>query len=92
MKPDFVTSLMALIERSASINDETKRKIEEDIRDHWGGKKVTIASKAPLTNEQIDERLRCRMPVREIAREFGTCRSTIYRRLGVKARGKKPEP
>lgn len=90
MKPDFVAELLVIIARASSIDDETRDRIEQDIRDAWGGQEVKIRRKRPVTTEDIDSRLRQRMAVREIAQEFGTSRHTIYRRLGLKSRRKRP--
>ncbi len=85
MRNDFVTEFVALARDAGGIDDTAARAIEARLRHDYGGQKVHIAERAPVTPEFIDARLRERKSVREIAGEVGMSRATIYRLLGAKS-------
>ena len=85
MKPDFVAEFVALARQTMpDAPPDALRRLETGIRDQWGGRQVRIEPvpvPAGPTIDEVDARLRQRMPVRAIAQELGVHRSTIYRML-----------
>lgn len=78
MKPDFVAEFVALA------RETPPDRLETEIRARFGGLQVRITATPPRpapTVDDVDARLRQRMPVVAIAAELGVSRATIYRLL-----------
>jgi DNA invertase Pin-like site-specific DNA recombinase len=78
MKTDFVAELVALA------RETPPERLETVVRSRFGGQVVRITAAPPrpaLTIEDVDSRLRQRMPVTAIAADLGVSRTTIYRLL-----------
>jgi len=78
---DFAQQFVALVREVAPEAAPAAALIERELRDRFGGQRVRIDARAPLTLEAIDERLRQRMRVVEIAEDLGVSRWAIYRML-----------
>lgn len=79
---DVAAEIAALAREVApALDAAAAARLEHAIRARWGGERVPILERAPVTLEQIDQRLRARMPVTEIAEDVGLSRATIYRML-----------
>lgn len=85
MKQDDVQRIMAVIERVAPIG-EARAMAEQQLRAELGGQRLRIEARPPLDMGFVDQRLRQRVPVREIARELGVHRATLYKHLQPKSR------
>jgi len=88
LKPDYVSELVRTVSAVASLDPEAEQRAAAAIRGRFGGQKLRIDPREPITVEKIDAGLRARQPVREIAADLGVSRATIYRMLG-KSRGKR---
>lgn len=78
MKPDIVAEIVTLA------RELPPERLETAIRSRFGGQVVRITSAPPRpspTIEDVDTRLRQRMPVTAIAADLGVSRTTIYRLL-----------
>lgn len=86
MKRDFVAELVGVVTEVASLDAGAQQRIEQTIRQRFGGERLPIYPTAPLNPEQvmrqIDEGLRQRKSIDEIAAEVGRHRSSLYRYLG----------
>jgi len=80
-KPDFVSELVAIVREVTPLSSYDAHQIEHSIRLQYGGERVRIEPKAPVSYEQIDSLQRQRKSVNVIAKELGCSRSTIYRFL-----------
>lgn len=86
MKPDHASELVRVVASVVSLDPDAAARAEEAVRARFGGQKVRIEPRAPVTVEMIDAGLRQRLPVREIAGNLGVSRATIYRILGKSRR------
>lgn len=78
MKVDFVAEFVALARQVPA------EALETELRARFGGQQVRIEPvppRQPVQIDDIDARLRQRMPVRVIAADLGVSRATIYRML-----------
>lgn len=85
-KPDFVRELLSVVAREAPICDTVTKRIEQEIRQRYGGQEIKVRSRPPIDMTVIDAGLRQRKSVKEIAAEQGVDRSTIYRHLSKNCR------
>ena len=87
MKTDFVAQFVALA------RETPPEALESAIRSRFGGQQVRITAEpvrpAPSIDD-VDARLRQRMPVRAIAADLGVSRATIYRMLHASRTGRPP--
>ena len=85
MNKDFVAEFVEIVQEITPIDETARANIEQTIRMRYGGERIAIRPTAPLdfdrTIEKIDQQLRQRVPVREIAQNTGVHRMTIYRWL-----------
>lgn len=86
--PDIVAEFVALA-REAGVDPNAAQRMGAELRQTYGGQKVTILPREPITVEQIDAGLRMGKPVRVIAGELGCSRATLYRHLGAKVTRKR---
>jgi DNA invertase Pin-like site-specific DNA recombinase len=91
MKIDHVSDLLRIVSEATRIDAATLARAEPAIRAEFGGSIVRIQPKAPITIEAIDQRLRQRMSVSQIADDVDCSRATIYRII-ERARGRKKQP
>lgn len=84
IKSDIVAEFIALARDVAGVDPQAAKRLGDGIRHAYGGQKVIILPREPITLEQIDGGLRQGKPVRLIATELGCSRATIYRHLGAK--------
>lgn len=77
------TEIAALVSRVAGVTEDVGARVEVELRRSYGGRRITIPQEPAVSvqADRIDELLRQRMTVREIAPRLGVSRSTIYRRL-----------
>jgi DNA invertase Pin-like site-specific DNA recombinase len=78
MKTDFVAEFVALA------RETPPEALETAIRSRFGGQQVRITATPPRPTPSIDDvdtRLRQRMPVTAIAADLGVSRATVYRLL-----------
>lgn len=90
MMGDFVAELTALARDAAGIDDTAAARLAAALRSSYGGQRVRILPVEPVSKERIDSELRRGKVVREIAREMGTSRATIYRHLKPKVARRLP--
>jgi len=81
--PDIVAEFVALA-REAGVDPHAAQRLGAELRQTYGGQKVTILPREPISLAQIDGSLRQGKPVRVIASEMGCSRATIYRHLSAK--------
>lgn len=81
MKADFVSDLIALVEQVANTDGATSAKLEQELRNRYGGELIRIRREAPITLQVINDALYQGKHVRQIAVEHGVSRATIYRHL-----------
>lgn len=82
VKPDAVQKILEIVGSVAAIDKNALLRADSAIRSELGGQAVRIQHRAPVTLDDIDDRLRQRKPVAAIAMEVGLSRATIYRMLG----------
>ena len=85
MKQDDLHRIMDVIARVTPIG-EARAVAERQLRAELGGQRLRIDARPPLEMGLVDTRLRERIPVREIARELGVHRATLYKHLQPKSR------
>lgn len=83
MKRYNPNEITALVSRAAGVPVEAAAAVESELRRVYGGSRLTIPAQAPVSvsASRIDELLRQRLTVTEIAPKLGVSRSTIYRHL-----------
>lgn len=86
MKSDAVQQLLEVVCSVARIDAQAVSRVDQAIRQEFGGCALRISSRPPVTIDQIDAGLRQRKSVALIATEAGLSRSTIYRMLGKRTR------
>ena len=79
---DFAVQFAVLACEIAGADPSRAPLIERELRRRFGSKSVRIEPRPPVTIDRINACLRAGCTVREIARETGVSRSTIYRHLG----------
>ena len=88
-KSDIVAEFVALAREVAGVDPQAAKRLSAGLRHAYGGQKVIILPREPITLEQIDVGLRQGKPVRTIAGELGCSRATIYRHLSAKVTRKR---
>lgn len=80
---DVVARVIQLVRERIPADDAELRRIERDARLMMAGERhrITERPRGMVTLADIDERLRRRMSVRQVAADLGVDRSTIYRLL-----------
>lgn len=86
MKRDAVQQILQIVGSVANVDRQTLARADSAIRSELGGQAVRIQYRAPVTIEDIDDRLRQRKPVALIAVEVGLSRATVYRMLGKRTK------
>lgn len=91
---DYAAQIAALARTVAGVDERASARLEQAIRQEFGGRSVPIASQPPVNVDmtQVDAGLRARMPVTEIARQIGVSRTTLYRHLRARATKVPPRP
>lgn len=87
---DFAAQFAALACEIAGADPSRVQLLEHELRRRYGSTCVRITPRPPVTLERINARLQAGLKVREIARETGLSRSTIYRHLGRRKSQRKP--
>lgn len=82
-KLDFVAEVVALAGK-AGLDAKASARLENEVRCRFGGQRVRIEERAPITLERIDATMRQGKPVAVVAAELGCSRMTIYRHLKKK--------
>lgn len=81
---DFVCSALDLLARSGLLSDEARPEADKALRQHFKGSTYYVAASAPgdvsTAVRDVLSRFNGRNP-REVARELGVSRATVYRRL-----------
>lgn len=85
-KRDFVTEILGVVSEVAAVDAAAQQRIEQTIRTRFGGERLPIYAERPLDHDQlmarIEQGLRQRKTVDEIASEVGRHRSSLYRHIG----------
>jgi IS30 family transposase len=91
--PDVVARIVQLVRERIPADDAVLRKIERDARLMMAGERhrITENPRDAITFADVDQRLRRRMSVRQVAADLGVARSTIYRVLKNKRRPRSEE-
>lgn len=78
--------LQAVRDAQPSFSEELALQIEQQFRHEWGGEQVKIAKRAPLLRKAREKVLAevGTKPDREVAKENGISRRTMYRYLAKK--------
>lgn len=79
---DFAEQFSVLACEIAGADPSRAPLIERELRRRFGRTSVRIQPSPPVTLDRINAGLRAGCSVREIARDTGVSRSTIYRHLG----------
>ena len=85
---DFTSELVGIVQRFAAVDAAAAQRIETEVRCRFGGQRVAISAKSAtksVTYNMVDERIRRRMSINEVARDLGVSRSTIYRLITKKS-------
>lgn len=80
---DFVCSALDLLARAGLLSDDARTEADKALRQHFKGSTYYIAASAPTGSEEarrVLARFNGRNP-REVARELGVSRATVYRKL-----------
>jgi len=86
---DFAADFAALVrEVVPAVDAVAAERLEAELRRRYGGDRVLILERRPVTVEQINDRLRARVPVAAMVDDLGVSRATIYRMLGTGRRKK----
>ena len=80
---DFADELARLAQRVTGIDRDAGNKLAVEVRKRFGGRKHLIL-RPQVSPEQVDAMLKRGMGVPQIAREYGVCRKTIYRRINAR--------
>lgn len=78
--------LQRLVQHAPSTTPEARARLEQDMRQHWGGSEVYVGKRVSRTTRtsQIAHDLRQQVPLREAFARAGVSRRTGYRILGSK--------
>lgn len=89
--PDVISRIMTLVRERANVQRPELDQIEREARMMLAGDRYRISERprGVVSIEDVDQRLRQRKSVSEVASEIGVARSTIYRLL--QRRGKVAE-
>ena len=82
MKRDPVQEIVAIVDRLRPLG-ESRPAVEAAIRREFGGEEIRIPRRAPVTLEAVNAGLYAGLPVREVARDLGISRATVYRMLAA---------
>lgn len=80
---DFVCSALDLLARAGLLSDDARPEADKALRQHFKGSTYYVAASAPADSEEarrVLARFNGRNP-REVARELGISRATVYRKL-----------
>lgn len=88
MKPDAVHKIVDVVARATDMAPSLRSTIEKALRNEFAGQRLFVptAPRQYLTIEEVNEQLRRRMSVRDIAQSSGVSRQTIYRMLKPKTK------
>ncbi len=91
--PDVVARIIQLVRERTTADDAELRRIERDARLMMAGERhrITENPRNAISLADVDERLRRRMSVRQVASDLGVTRSTIYRVLKNRRRPRSEE-
>lgn len=80
--------LKRLAQHAPDLSVETRARLEQETRLHWGGSEVYVAKRISRSTRTslLAHGLREQLPLREAFAKAGTSRSTGYRLLSRKAR------
>lgn len=83
MVADLVARVIQLVRERTTADEAELRRIEHDARLMMDGERhrITTRPRGLVKLADVDERLRRRMSVRQVAADLGVDRSTIYRLL-----------
>jgi len=79
-KYDFVREIVDIALHTGLSADRVNA-FENTLRREYGGKRVVIERKAPITLDDVNHALREQKSVKTISKQTGLSRSTIYRML-----------
>lgn len=89
---DFVAEMLGVIGETGAVDALALRRVETTIRQRFGGTHAVILRSPPpdrvAMREQVEQGLRSRKSVKEIAGELGVSRVTIYRLLKCRTKAK----
>lgn len=89
MKPTDIVAEFVALAQGHGVDPNAAHKLAAELRQTYGGQKVTILPREPITVAVIDAALRQGKQVRAIAHEMGCSRATIYRHLNAKVTRKR---